>query len=260
MSYILEALRRAERERQLGQPPTVQTLAHGSTWPQPARHRWLVRGLLAAGTLLLIVIALWGWLRPGVAPVAVPAAPAPLAATVATTAPAPVATTPAASVTEMAEAAAVIDTAADLASLDDVTAPFGTDTGERTVLVTPQGRQPAAVAPAPTPAAAATTAVTPADENQAAPAPRSNVETLTLAPAQPRLLRDMPASYRAGFPAISMDVHVYNEEPARRWVMVGGRRYGEGDVLPAGPRIAEIVSDGVILEHGGERVRVPITR
>lgn len=257
MSYILEALRRAERERQLGQPPTVQTLAHSTAWPPPARHRWLVRGLLAACTLLLIVLALWGWLRPGTQ--AAPVAPAvvvvpPPSAAPPTASVAAVAAAPATSVTDMAEAAAVIDTTADLASLDDVTATFGSDSGERTVTVKPQGPS-ASAATAPAPASAT---VTPG-ETAAAPV-HNNVETLTLAPAQPRLLRDMPAGYRAGFPAISMDVHVYNEEPARRWVMVGGRRYGEGDSLPAGPRIAEIVSDGVILEHGGERVRVPITR
>jgi general secretion pathway protein B len=253
MSYILEALRRAERERQLGQAPTVQTLAQATPWQPAQQQRQLIRGALAILTVLLLGLALWLALRP-----TAPAAPhatdteTPAAASVSApqAPPLPVKET----VVSAAEAATVIEADENLASLDDVTAPFGSNPAASTTIITPA---------APAESAPAATAAAPSVEQPAAtapPQPSTQVETLTLAPAPPRLLRDMPASYRAGFPAISMDVHVYDSDAARRWILVDGRRYREGDTLAAGPRIAEIISDGVVLEHGGERVRLPLNR
>ena len=75
-----------------------------------------------------------------------------------------------------------------------------------------------------------------------------------------RRLRDMPANYRAEFPPLSVDVHVYNADPARRFVLVNGKRYVEGTALAEGPRIVEIVSDGMVVEWRSERIVYAISR
>ncbi len=74
------------------------------------------------------------------------------------------------------------------------------------------------------------------------------------------LLRQMPETYRAQFPQLSVDIHVYNDDPKRRFVMVSGKRYHEGDTLAEGPRIRAIVPEGMVLEWQGQRVVYGLTR
>lgn len=160
---------------------------------------------------------------------------------------------------------------------------FGAD-GKTDVIPIQSPSEPVAAAasdtpsPADAPAAAAATSAPVAAE---APAP-ARIEPAAPAPAAPppapapvarrsppppaastiglRRLRDMPAAYRAEFPALSVDVHVYNADPARRFLLVNGKRYGEGTVLAEGPRIVEIVSDGMIVEWRNERIVYTISR
>lgn len=70
----------------------------------------------------------------------------------------------------------------------------------------------------------------------------------------------MPSTYRAEFPALSVDVHVYNADPQRRFVLINGKRYREGDPLAEGPRLAEIVPDGMVVDWRGERVVYTLNR
>ncbi len=64
----------------------------------------------------------------------------------------------------------------------------------------------------------------------------------------------MPPAYRAEFPSITIDVHVYNDSPQRRFVLINGRRYREGDALSEGPRIAQIVPEGIVFDWRNEQV------
>jgi len=103
-----------------------------------------------------------------------------------------------------------------------------------------------------------TTSAAPAASS--APAPIPHQAAPIPAPAQPatagsvRRLKDMPPAYRAEFPAISIDVHVYNDNPQRRFVLINGRRYREGDALSEGPRIAQIVPEGIVFDWRNEQV------
>ena len=248
MSYILDALRRAERERHLGQTPTVQSLTQASALQQPMQARRWLRPALAALMLVLLAASIWMlWPRKSVDETTATAVV--LTAPAMATAAAPAA--PLGAVLESAEAASVIDESAGVESLDDVAPEFSTrvmapeadaaaedgapDAGNATAVATA-----AASAPAATPVDAATTA-----------APSSGL---------PKTLREMPNSYRAAFPAIALDVHVYDADPARRWIMTGGRRYNEGETLAAGPRVVSVIPEGVIMEHAGERVLLPLNR
>ena len=52
---------------------------------------------------------------------------------------------------------------------------------------------------------------------------------------------------QAGMPELRLDLHVYAERPADRFVFVNNRRLREGDALPDGTRVESIVPDGVVL-------------
>ena len=57
----------------------------------------------------------------------------------------------------------------------------------------------------------------------------------------------------AGLPPLNLDLHVYATDSASRFVMIGGRRYHEGDALESGPLVEQITPDGVVLNYRGNR-------
>lgn len=250
MSYILDALKRAEHERSgtLGTAPGRDAAPGGI-------------GGLRPGVLILIGALLfatgigisWLLLRPAASPTA---NPAPVVA-VATPAPATAAPTSAATIETTLEAVEpqaddvetqLVDAAGEPAaalagyeSLDDLTPVF-------------QGTNPA-----PKPAGAA----------RPDPALTTQMRTtggFVPAPATPPpvhmepSLRDMPQSYRDQFPSITVQVHVYNSAPEKRWIMVDGKRLGEGSTLDSGPQIVQIAADGIVFAFRNERVFWPLQR
>lgn len=235
MSFILDALKRAERERRIGQAPTVETLAQAVV--PAAEPRRLLAPLLIAATLLIGGLAGYLLLRPRPIPATAPLAVAPEAAV-------PVRPAPAAPVSAAPPDA--IDDPDAIASLDDLAEPGEEDGGER----------PAPDEPATTAASAA--AAAPLQPVDIAAEPAIEATPATAAPEEAVPLRDTPDSYRSQFPALSFDVHVFNDEPARRWVMIGGQRYREQDALPGGGAIAAIRADGVVIDFQNRRVLVPV--
>ena len=244
MSYILEALRRAERERNPTQSPEVRIISDADgariavqrpPWP------WIVTGLvLAFGLGALLVTAL---LRDDTAATSL-AAPDIAAAPASAAPPAPTA----------ARAGMIEDLQADPSSpqrLDDLVDP------EAGLSELPPEPELLAPDPLPEPAQASAAFVEPAAPE---PAYRSEIDAIELDPApEPEIpvLKDMPADYRADFPRLSVDVHFYENAVARRFVMLNGRRYREGDALREGPQLVEITSDGLILDHRGRQVFLP---
>jgi general secretion pathway protein B len=60
-----------------------------------------------------------------------------------------------------------------------------------------------------------------------------------------------------GLPELHLDVHVYATDPADRFVYINMRKYHEGSVLQEGPRIELIRRDGVVLNFQGLRFLLP---
>lgn len=310
MSYILEALKRAERERKLGQAPAA--LDEVAAPPPVTKAKAGPRNLLI-GLAAIVVAALAGYAvflfrgPPPAAPVAAPELPV-AAAPVPAPAPAPVTVvaTPDGSVD------ARIEDGGEIASLDDLTDPAadpaaaqaaaelaaaqqaaalqaqaaaaaaysqdaaqGADTPSK--LRTPN---PVAAAPRPQPAPAAVPPPPAAsssiqlDANPLTAQPAVNTPEPTPAPppvaaipepqiapapaAEFRRLKDMPAGFRSEFPPLSVDVHVYNDNPQRRFVLITGKRYRETDVIAEGPRIARIVPEGIVFDWRNEQVLFPV--
>src|SRR3546814_2275311 len=103
-----------------------------------------------------------------------------------------------------------------------------------------------------------------ADSPVAATGPAPPASTLDtdrgtiVVPAGVTVLREMPIRYREQFPVRTLDVHVYDPDPAKRWVMIDGKRYREGDTLASGPQIAQIIESGVVFDYQGAQVLLPV--
>jgi general secretion pathway protein B len=54
-------------------------------------------------------------------------------------------------------------------------------------------------------------------------------------------------------PILNLDLHVYSDKPAARFVVINSRKYKEGGQLTEGPTVDSITKDGVILVNQGRR-------
>jgi general secretion pathway protein B len=78
-------------------------------------------------------------------------------------------------------------------------------------------------------------------------------------PAQDEVLptpNDLAAS-GTSLPELHLDIHVYSAKPAERFVFVNMRKYTEGQALKEGPTLERITTDGAILNHHGLRFLLP---
>jgi len=67
---------------------------------------------------------------------------------------------------------------------------------------------------------------------------------------------DLPQASRNNLDLPRLDVHVYSESSQGRFIMVNLKKYREGDTLPNGMVLEEILPDGMIMSYRGERFRV----
>jgi general secretion pathway protein B len=64
---------------------------------------------------------------------------------------------------------------------------------------------------------------------------------------------DMSLEFRSELPMPRLDVHVYDSNPQRRFLLVELKKYREGDTLTNGAVVEEILPDGVQLFYRGTR-------
>lgn len=69
------------------------------------------------------------------------------------------------------------------------------------------------------------------------------------------LLVEKPLALQQAVPPFRVDVHVYAAEVANRFVMVDLKRYREGDDIAEGLRLERITKEGMVLVFRGERFR-----
>ena len=231
MSLILEALRKSEAERRRGLPPDLHTelpptpLRRGRT--VPAWWWWLP---------LAAVLGLGAWL------VLAERSPAPIARV---PAPAPTATRP-------------------LSVEPKTPGPLPARTPMPAGPATPETTSPPATAAAPPAPDAGDDApvrtAPPAPAPVSAPTPVPPPAPASFAPADSGrvlLVGELDAQTRNALPTLKLSMHLWNEDPARRFVILDGQRLGEGDRVGEA-HIARIEPDGVLLEWHGRRIRVPV--
>lgn len=88
------------------------------------------------------------------------------------------------------------------------------------------------------------------------PAPSTNPEPA--APPEEALptLAALDAGSRAALPPLKLSMHVYAEEPGKRFAIIDGQRIGEGALL-AGGVVEAIRRDGVVININGRRLLLP---
>jgi hypothetical protein len=74
----------------------------------------------------------------------------------------------------------------------------------------------------------------------------------------PARTRDDLLADGAPVPEAALSLHVYDPDPAARFILLNGQRLREGDTAGNGLRVLDIVADGVVLDHRGNAFKVSI--
>ena len=235
MSYILEALRRSQAERERGQVPGLHAQAATNAAPAAPRAGVAVPGLVLAAALAVVaLLGLGVWLWRSAAPALPQAAPvsAVVPALVAVPLPAVVSAPP--------------------------------------VLVAPQVPAPAVLplvvsAPMAAPMAAPTAAPAPAvltpnvQASVAAPSAPA-VAVAAASRAQPRVLRlaELAPEQRRDLPPLVMGGSIWSESALGRFVIVNGQVVREGEAAAPGVMVERIGPKAVLLRWRDLHLEVPL--
>jgi general secretion pathway protein B len=243
MSFILDALKKSESDRQRRSGPALFEVKVA-----PPRTR-LPAWAIAIACLLAVNLGIVVWMmlrRPAHEGAAVALPPA--AAATAAALPPPASAPPSA--------------AATVAAATVVAAP------------------PAAAAPAPTaaaPTAAAPTAAAPGPAQGAASLPAAgepNPEDYAPAEEPPAggplgghvrrgtasgvpLYQDATAAPGTQLPQLRLDLHVFASRPQDRFVMINMHKLHEGESLPEGVRVDSITPEGAVMSYNGQKFLLP---
>ena len=219
MSFILDALRKSDAERQRAAAPGLADVRYATR--RTRRNIWLpiLVVVLAANVAFMGV----QWFSRG------------------SDRPAEVAATPPAAGGQPAAAPAP----AEAPGTRDAIRPLARETEYGDPVLEPEVEREFAAPPEP------------ASEPEPKPAPVAPV-----APAAPsRILanKDMPTAEQLigsgvlSMPMLNLDLHVYSDKAASRFVVINSRKYKEGGQLTEGPTVESITSDDVILAYQGQR-------
>ena len=229
MSFILDALRKSETARRRSEAPDLFTTMPNAAPPAPARRQWPMLAVGGVGVLSLIV-ALWLFAQR-------------------TPAPAPAETSAAAG--PSVEANAPPPPPPEPAPAD----PAGTHPTRDVAAVEPQV-EPAVATPA-TPREAQPVVATPSpvvEPTRDPPAP-----PVVAPPPSDRIvsIADLDPGPRSQLPPLKLSMHLWNETPSQRFVILDGQRLKEGDAL--GDIVIErITRDGAVLAWRGGRLKIEL--
>jgi general secretion pathway protein B len=201
MSFILDALKKAESERSRQSGPVLMDVRVVAPRQRLPAWAWILGCVLLANLLVL------AWLLLRTPRQTSPVVPATQQATI----------PPAAAAAPAPPVAAVVE---------------------------PVAPAPAVALPAPAAPALAALPVQP-------PAPTPSRPILPRIDNLPTA-QDLVAQ-GVSLPALTLNLHVYDEVPANRYVLLNSRRLREGDEVADGIRIETIVPGGVVFNTGGRR-------
>lgn len=216
MSFILDALRKSEHERQRSALPGLSQVPQAT----PAAHlpRW---ALVVIGALAVTVLVLGGaWWQSTRAPAENTVAAAPTVQRSVELPPAPAAAPPAAELRPPVTTRALAPTA-----------------------LSPPSQTPLAAAATPGPEATEPSFAAPGS-----PQPAADTAMLPSAAAL--------AAQGVVLPPLRLELHAFSEQPRDRFVFINGRKYVEGERLIEGPQLVAIEARGAVLSQGGQRFRL----
>ena len=247
MSFILDALKKSESDRQRQSGPALFEVKVAP--PRTGLPPWAI----AIGLLLLVNVGVVAWLllRHPAAHAATPAE------TGAAAAPPSVSSAPAVAAAAQPPAAppAPAPNAANTAAAAGAAAPPA-------VAPAPAAAAPAAPGTAASPLAAGGGAeqanpedYAPASEPAASSALAAHVRRGTESGVP--LYQDQAATPGVNLPQLRLDLHVFAAHPQDRFVMINMHKLREGDSLPDGVRVESITPEGAIMSYNGSRFLLP---
>ncbi len=222
MSFILDALKKSENERQQQVPSEFATVPSSPDSPGVPRWLWILGALLAINLVVLLGLLM----RPDT-----PATRTTPGAIVGNTS-APVIV----EADDFAERVAVAREAPPARPAIEAADPGPAPTPD-TITAEPVIETANTIAPMPEPAAIDTSR--PANDNY--------LPTLT----------DLRLDGRMALPDMHIDIHVFAEARADRFVFINMNKYREREQLSEGPTVREIRRDGVVLEYRGIAFLLP---
>lgn len=225
MSLILDALRKSENQRQRESGPVLAVVPEAVERRAPAPWMWILGALLALNVLVLAALLLFDS----------DPEPATLEAAPGTSRSAP---------TVRVRAPMAVDLPAPR--------PAGGEVRPLAVELSPAMRPASATGTAGANATAPRLATPARAESQAPVAPSGNGH-------EPNLpsFNELVVKGQLNVPAMHLDIHVYSDDPAERFVFLNMRKYREGDDTREGPQVERIAVDGVVMSHEGRRFVLP---
>ena len=274
MSYILDALRRADSERERGQIPGIHAQPVAPLPPDEPTASGVsprVWGAAVAGALLSGALA-W-WFMSGERPVAAPAAPAPAPAAAAAAAAAP-APWPAPALAPASLPPAVIalprQGAADAAGStpSPTSTPLPAAAAAPTAAALPLPPRPIGVPPVAA-AQAVEVAATLAEPRDAIAPPaalpkaargasgaRGAASPATEAEPRVQALHELPEEVRRAVPPLVVNGSVYSKNPADRFLIVNGQIVHESDTVAPNVVLEKIGPRSAVLGIHGHRFEI----
>ena len=237
MSYILDALKKSERERKRGTVPDILTVQEGMQQPTSKKPLWPI--FVVAALSLSVALLVW-WFAPWKAD------------TRRTAVESPVHTQPQGGVRfETSPVSGKEELSAPQVQAEDMhtDSPKAPAAGGKGVITLPApgaGRLPD-TQPEPGPPARESVKTKKAEVNgDVRPSEKSAV---ALPPAENRIyrLKELPEPLRKTLPGFSITAFLYSATPSARMVQINGLMLREGEDLSPGLRLEEITPDGVIM-------------
>ena len=244
MSYILDALKKSEQDRNK-QQRTGPRSPHPSGRSLPPRKNRIVPALIITSFLMLSVIIMGGgaWLALRDEPGEQRAAPSATSGPAQAGAPQPVAAAdPEKAVSKQARAHIGTRTGAP----EDQ----GTKNGQSAASAEPGTRPPAIVSDA---QASVRSIPDPAAEQPVPGVQPGSVKELPL-------ISELEFSTRSMLPEMKFRGHAYSSTPAKRMIMINSMIVREGDTVAPDLRLKEITEDGLIMSFRGIDFRVELFR
>lgn len=69
-------------------------------------------------------------------------------------------------------------------------------------------------------------------------------------------LHEMPAAFRRQVPELDINVYVYDEQPENRFIMIAMKKFKVGQEISSGMLLQEIQSDGIVVQYQGKRFKI----
>lgn len=278
MSYILNALRKSEAQRRLGQTPDLHDVP--AIAPSLSRRGKKRRGLVLVLVPLAALTVAVGWLL--AEPVqqwltggrAADVSGAPVAVEQTAQAEQPAATPPESLATAETEQAETDPATVDRRSPRPDTSLVGArpaperavdvprpasererlvETPEEAQRLIEQARLSEGTRPAATPGPidqGARPEAEPALPRDLPAAAQAEADAGPWVPERSEFVRqwELPLAIRRDLPELNLSIHVFSPEPSARFVLINGERRVEGDDLGQGARLVEIRRDGALVE------------